>query len=155
MKTDRLQLAAIAAAVAGPQRTAQEIETSAYLADFAAVCRRVAETPLDVRQERVQAVRDLLVRPADAEAVRAAFWMRATLSARMVAVMSAGLPKDRASDALMTFSAMERGKVWCALQKLVGELGIVQKCMNGGNSSPPSDARTGEKSPVMNGGLVH
>jgi hypothetical protein len=132
MKTDRIQLAALAAAVAGPQRTAQEIETSAYLADFAAACREVEATPREVRMERVQAVRELLVRPADAEAVRAAYWLRATLPARMVAVMAARLPRERASDALMTFDAMERGLIWMALEKLVGELGLVQKCMQGG-----------------------
>jgi hypothetical protein len=137
MKTDRIALAALAA-VAGPQHTAQEIETAAYMASFAAVCRQVAETPQDVRQERVQAVRDLLVRPADAEAVRAAYWMRAPLAARMVAVMAARLPRERAGDALHTFNAMERGQVWCALDKLAGELAIVQKCMNGGNSTPPN-----------------
>jgi hypothetical protein len=131
MKTERIELAALAR-VAGVQHTAQEIETAAYLADFAAACRQVAETPQDVRMERVQAVKDLIVRPADAEAVRAAYWLRAPLAARMVAVMSSRLPKERAGDALNSFDAMERGLIWCALQKLVGELGLIQKCMNGG-----------------------
>lgn len=131
MKAERIELAALAA-VAGPQRTAQEIETAAYLADFAAACKQVEETPLEVRQERCQAVLKLLVRPADAEAVRAAYWMRAPLPARMVAVMAARLPRERANDALNTFDAFERGLIWCALDKLVGELGLVQKCMNGG-----------------------
>jgi hypothetical protein len=132
MKNERTEMAALAQAVAGSQRTAQEIETAAYLADFVACCRRVAETPQDVRMERVQAVRDLLVRPADAEAVRAAYWMRAPLAARMVAVMSIRLPRERANDALNSFDAMERGLMWNALEKLAGELGLVQKCMNGG-----------------------
>lgn len=136
MKAERTELAALAA-VAGVQRTAQEIETAVYLADFAAVCRQVAETPQDVRMERVQAVKDLIVSPADAEAVRAAFWLRAPLAARMVAVMSARLSRERAGDALNTFDAMERGLIWCALQKLVGELGLVQKCMNGGRMPAP------------------
>jgi len=149
MKAERIELAALAA-VAGPQHTPQEIETSAYLAEFVAVCRQVAETPPDVRHERVQAVRDMLVRPADAEAVRAAFWMRAPLAARMVAVMAAKLPKARAEDALMTFNAFERGQVYCALQKLIGELGLVQKCMNGGNSAPPG-LGVADKKTVMNG----
>jgi hypothetical protein len=139
MKAERIELAALAA-VAGPQRTAQEIETAAYLADFAAVCRKVAETPQDVRMERVQAVKDLIVRPADAEAVRAAYWMRAPIAARMVAVMSARLPRERAGDALNTFDAMERGLIWLALDKLQGELAIVQKCMNGGRMPAPKEA---------------
>ena len=118
--------------VAGPQRTAQEIETAAYLADFVAACRQVADTPQDVRMERVQAVKDLIVNPADAEAVRAAFWLRASLGVRTVAVMSAKLPKERAGDALNTFDAMERGLMWRAIDKLMGELSLVQRCMNGG-----------------------
>lgn len=151
MKTERIELAALAS-VAGPQRTAQEIETSAYLAEFAAICAKIAATPEAVRQERVQAVRNLIVRPADAEAVRAAYWMRAPLAARMVAVMAARLPKERAGDALHTFSALERGKVWFALDKLAGELSIVQKCMNGGNSSTPCVGAP-DRSARMNGGL--
>jgi hypothetical protein len=137
MKAERIELAALAAAQ-GPQCTPQEIETAAYLADFAAVCRRVADTPTEVRMERVQAVKDLIVRPADAEAVRAAYWMRAPLAARMVAVMSARMPKERANDALHTFDALERGLVWMALEKLVAQLGVVQKCMNGGRIPSPT-----------------
>lgn len=151
MKSERIELAALAA-VAGPQRSQQEIETAAYLAEFAAACKAHDETPLDVRQERVQAVRDMLVRAKDAEAVRAAYWLRAPLSARMVAVMSARLPKDRASDALNKFDAMERGLIWSALQRLVNELETIQKCMNGGNSSTPGMAAP-DKGKVMNGAL--
>lgn len=151
MKSERIERAALAA-VAGPQSTNQEIETAAYLAEFAAVCRQVEETPLDVRQERVQTVRDMLVRATDAEAVRAAYWLRAPLSARMVAVMSARLHKDRATDALNTFNALERGQVWLALEKLVRELGLIQKCMNGGNSATPAMAAPNMKT-VMNGAL--
>jgi hypothetical protein len=131
MKSERIEFAALAAA-AGSQRTTMEIQTAAYLADFTEVCAKIDATPMEVRMERVQAVRDALVRPADAEAVRAAFWLRAPLAARMVAVMSAKLPKDRAAEALGTFDAFERGLVWIALNKLIGELTMVQKCMNGG-----------------------
>jgi hypothetical protein len=130
MKAEFQELAALAAAL--PRRSLQEIETAVFLADFTEACRKVAEVPHEVRQERVQAVRDALVRPSDAEALRAAFWLRAPLSARMVAVMSAKLHKDRANDALSTFDAFERGRVWVALEKLLGELAMVQKCMNGG-----------------------
>ncbi|HBF51649.1 MAG TPA: hypothetical protein DDX04_16340, partial [Massilia sp.] len=90
MKAERIELAALAA-VAGPRATPQEIDTYAYLAEFSAICERIAATPIDDRIERVQAVRNLLVRPADAEAVRAAFWLRMPLGVRTVAVMSAGL----------------------------------------------------------------
>lgn len=139
MKIHNPELAALARA-AGVRHTAQEIETAAYLAEFVAVCRRVAETPTEIRMERVQAVKDLIVRPADAEAVRAAYWLKAPLPARMVAVMSARLPKERAGDALNKFDAMERGLIWIALEKLVGQLGIVQKCMQGGRMPSPAGA---------------
>lgn len=138
MKAERTELAALAAA-AGPQRSPQEIETSAYLAEFAAICAKIDATPVEQRMERVQAVRDAIVRPSDAEAVRAAFWLRAPLAARMVAVMSVRLPKDRAGDALNTFDCLERGLIWVALNKLIGDLQMVQKCMNGGRMPSPSD----------------
>lgn len=151
MKSERIERAALAA-VAGPQRTQQEIETAAYLADYAEACRLFDETPLDVRQERIQAVREKLVRAQDAEAVRAAYWLRAPLSVRMVAVMSARLDKKRASDALNTFNALERGQVWVALENLVRELGMIQKCMNGGTSATPAMTAPNMKA-VMNGAL--
>jgi hypothetical protein len=68
----------------------------------------------------------------------------------MVAVMSARLPKARAEDALSTFNAFERGSVWVALNRLLGELEMIQKCMNGGNSTPPGAAKPDRKA-VMNG----
>jgi hypothetical protein len=136
MKAERIELAALARA-AGPQLTRQEAETAAYLAEFVAVCEQVAATPQDVRMERVQAVKDLIVNPADAEAVRAAYWLRAPLAVRMVALMSAKLSKDRAGDALNTFDALERGLMWNAIDKLTGQLSIVQKCMNGGRMPSP------------------
>ncbi|KQQ97430.1 hypothetical protein [Massilia sp. Leaf139] len=148
MKAERIELAALAAV--GVQRTPQEIATAAYLAEFAAVCESIAATPVEVRIERVQAVRNLLVRPADAEAVRAAFWLRMPLGVRTVAVMSAGLDKARAEDTLNKFDALERGLVWVALDKLVADLQTVKKCMNGGNSTPPHAV---DKRAPMNGGL--
>lgn len=137
MKSERIEHAALQAATI--QRSAQEINTYAYLAEFAEVCRRIDETPTEIRMERVQAVREHLVRPADAEAVRAAFWLRAPLAARMVACMSAKLPKERASDALCKFDAFERGTMWVALNRLIGELQMIQKCSQGGRMPSPSD----------------
>lgn len=151
MKAERVELAALAAA-AGPQRTPLEIETSAYLAEFGAICQKIDATPVEVRMERVQAVRDLLVRPADAEAVRAAFWLRIPEGVRAMALLSAGLPKARAADTLNKFNAFERGRVWVALNRLIGELQLVQKCMNGGNSETPGLAQP-DRAQVMNGGL--
>lgn len=138
MKAERLELAALAS-VAGPRATTLEITTYAYLAEYTAICRQIDATPLETRLERVQAVRDGLVRPADAEAVRAAFWLRMPMGVRTVAVMSAGLHKARAEDALSKFNAFERGRVWLALNKLVVDLQLVQKCMQGGAMPSPSD----------------
>jgi hypothetical protein len=139
MKAERVELAALAAA-AGPQRSPLEISTSAYLADFTAACAAVCAVPEDVRQERIQALRGIVARPSDVEAMRAAVWLNAPHGARMVAVLSAGLHKDRAKDSLNTFDAFERGLVWIALQKLLVDLGQIQKCMQGGRMP----ARTGE-----------
>jgi hypothetical protein len=147
MKAERIELAALAA-VSGPRATAQEIATYAYLAEFAAVCEQIAAIPVDDRIERVQAVRNLCVRPADAEAVRAAFWVRMPLGVRTVAIMSAGLHKARAEDTLNKFNAYERGLVWVAMSKLIADLQTVQKCMNGGNSTPPNEI---DRKAVMNG----
>lgn len=137
MKAERIELAALSAA--SVQRSPLEISTSAYLAEFAAVCAEVSRVPEDVRQDRIQALRAIVARPTDVEAMRAAVWLNAPAGARMVAVMSAGLAKDRAMDALSKFDAFERGLVWIALQKLLADLGQVQKCMQGGRMP----ARTG------------
>lgn len=131
MKAERVELAALAAA-AGPQRSPLEISTSVYLADFTAACAAVCAVPEDVRQERIMALRAIVARPSDVEAMRAAVWLNAPIGARMVAVLSAGLPKARADDCLNKFNALERGLVWIALQKLLADLGQIQKCMQGG-----------------------
>lgn len=138
MKTERIELAALAKAH-GPLLNAQEIETARYLAEFVAVHQAIDATPREIRMERVQAVLDLTIRPADAEAVRAAFWLRQPLAVRMVACMAAKLPKERAKDALCKFNAFERGSMWVALNRLIGELQIVQKCAQGGAMPSPSD----------------
>jgi hypothetical protein len=138
MKAERIELAALAA-VSGPRATPDEINTAAYLADFTACLAQVAQVPEDVRQERIMALRAVVGRPQDIEAVRAAFWINAPLSARMVAVMSARLPKKRAEDALNTFDAYERGLIWVSLQRLVADLGQVQKCMHGGRMPARAD----------------
>jgi hypothetical protein len=131
MKAERIELAALASA-AGPQRTPQEIETYAMLAEMDAITKRLNAMTPEQRQERSHAVLSQCVRASDAEAVRAAFWMRAPLPARMVAVMSVRLPKERAHNALSTFDALERGLIWVALDRLIGDLQDLKKCMNGG-----------------------
>lgn len=120
------------AQVAGPQLTAAELETKKFLAEMDAISEQINNTPREVRMERSAAVLAMIVTPADAEAVRAAYWLRVPLAARMVAVMSAKMPKERASAALYTFDALERGRIWVELEKLMGNLAVAQKCMNGG-----------------------
>lgn len=71
------------------------------------------------------------VRAVDAEAVRAIYWSRASIAARIVAVTAANFPTERADSGLMSFDSSERDIVWSALQKLLGELTIIQKCMCG------------------------
>lgn len=115
-----------------PKQTRAEAETAAFLAEMDGICAAINATPREVRMERSAAVLAMIVKPADAEAVRAAYWMRAPLAARMVAVMAARLPKARAGDALMTFDAMERGMIWIELEKLIGHLSVIQKCAQGG-----------------------
>ncbi|MBE3027381.1 hypothetical protein [Janthinobacterium sp. GW458P] len=75
------------------------------------------------------------IRAVDAEAVRAIFWSRASISARIVAVMAAGFPMERANSSLMSFDTSERDIVWSALQNLLCELTAIQKCMCGGHAS--------------------
>lgn len=120
------------AAVAGPQLTPLELETKAFLAEMDVISAQINATPREQRMERGAAVLATIATPADVEAVRAAYWMRLPMAARMVAVMSARMPKERASDALCKFDALERGRIWCEVAKLRANLEVVQKCMNGG-----------------------
>lgn len=131
MENTKIEFAALAQAV-GPRQTKAEAETSAFLAEMDAISAAINATPQDVRMERCAAVLAGIVKPADAEAVRAAYWMRLPLAARMVAVMSARLKKERAHDALRTFNAFERGSMWCSIEKLQAQLAMAQKCCNGG-----------------------
>ena len=131
MRSIATELAAVAA-VAGPTLTKQELETRAFLAEMDAVSAQINATPREQRMERSAAVLAMISTPADVEAIRAAYWARVPLAARMVAVMSARMPKERARDALNKFNALERGRIWVELDKLQGNLSVVKKCMNGG-----------------------
>lgn len=75
------------------------------------------------------------IRAVDAEAVRAIFWSRASISARIVAIRAADFPIERANSGLMSFDTAERDIVWNALQNLLCELTAIQKCMCGGHAS--------------------
>ena len=69
---------------------------------------------------------------ADVEAVRAAFWIGAPLAARMVAMLAAKMPKARASEPLKNLDAFERGTAYLAVESLIADLTVLQKCLQGG-----------------------
>lgn len=131
MKSFAPELAAIAA-VNGPVLNRAELETRAMLDEMAAIHAAICATPREVRMERGAAAVAAVASLADIEAVRAKFWKDAPLPVRMVALMSAGLKKERAGDNLNTFNAFERGSVNVALQRLTLQLTQVQRCMAGG-----------------------
>lgn len=130
--TSRSELAAIQRAVKGPQRTTQELETLRLLQAMNFADAQRDATPPEVRHERCAAVLAGMVKPAGAEAVRARKWVDAKLPAKRVAVMCGGFPKERAEERLASFNAVERGRIWYEIEKLIGELKEIQKCMNGG-----------------------
>jgi hypothetical protein len=135
MKSLALELAAVAAAAAPrPRQTRAEAETSAFLAEMDIIAEQMNSMTRDERMERSHAVLKLCVSPANAEAVRAAYWTNAPEAARMVAVMAARIPnaQKRAKGTLNTFNALERGLIWNAIGRLTQQLAVVQKCMNGG-----------------------
>lgn len=78
---------------------------------------------------------DTSIRAVDADAVRAIFWSRASVAARIVAVTAAHFPAERANSSLVSFDTFERDIVWSALKNLLGELAVIQKCMCGGHAS--------------------
>lgn len=137
VKTSTIERDALA--IAGlPRQTKAEAETAKFLAEMDTIAIAINATPSDVRMERCAAVLAGIVKPADAEAVRAAYWMRLPLPVRMVAVMAGKMKKERAHDALRTFNAFERGTMWCAIEKLQGNLLVAQKCCNGGAMPSPT-----------------
>ena len=69
----------------------------------------------------------------DREAVRAAHWNRLPIGVRRIAVMSANLPKERADDTLNKFTALERGRINICVQRLIKNLEIIGRCMQGGD----------------------
>lgn len=119
-------------AVAGPTLTSAEIETRKLLDDMDAVAHHIDTIPRETRMERSAAVLAQIVKPADAEAVRAAYWLRLPLGIRTIAVLAAQMPKERANDALNKFDCFQRGLMWRAIERMLADLQVVQKCMNGG-----------------------
>lgn len=81
-----------------------------------------------------------MVAAEERESRRAAFWQLIPPPARMVAMMAARLPRERASDPLHSFSLAERGLIDSAIAMLASHLGVVQHCMRDELPAPPAKA---------------
>lgn len=117
---------------AGVQRTRAELETLALIASMDVVEAQIAKHSKEERQELSADAVSMVNIPAHVEARRAALWMAAAPAARKVALMAANISPARQSDALRTFDAFERGRVWVALSKLSKEFAAIQRAMTGG-----------------------
>lgn len=117
---------------AGVQRTRAELETLALIASMDAVEAQIAKHSKEERQEIAADAVSMVNMPAHVEARRAATWMAVASAARKVALMAANINPARHADALRTFDAFERGRVWIALSKLVKECDAIKRAMTGG-----------------------
>ena len=117
---------------AGVQRTRAELETLALIASMDAIEAQIAKHSREERQELSADAVSMVNMPAHVEARRAALWMAAAPAARKVALMAANISPKRQADALRTFDAFERGRVWVALSKLSKEFTVIQRAMTGG-----------------------
>jgi hypothetical protein len=90
---------------------------------------------------------------SDIEAVRAAHWQGLNHAARMVAVWQAGMPKERANDALKTFTAIERRKIMRAVTEFARQFDILKKCMQGGEV--PDTTKPDFQQVAINNKTVH
>jgi hypothetical protein len=62
------------------------------------------------------------------EVARAAIWPLTQRNVRAAILLMAGLPRERASDNLETFSADERRRIWSAAEGLTREAGVIAMC---------------------------
>ncbi|RFP36147.1 hypothetical protein [Duganella sp. BJB476] len=70
-----------------------------------------------------------MVKAEDREMERAAFWLLVPPPARVVAMMVARLPRDRANEPLTAFSKGERHMIAMALTMLESHIGMALRCM--------------------------
>lgn len=132
MKSSTIERSAVAKA-AGPQITREEIETLAWLNRQREIDKTINEKTREERQEISTSAMMLIVQPAAKEAQRAAFWNASRVAARRVAVMAGGMAKESAAKPLASFDAFQRGRINIEIEKLITDLRIIQKCMNGGH----------------------
>lgn len=70
-----------------------------------------------------------MVAAEDRENERAAFWSLVPAPARVVVMLVARLPRDRADDPLTSFTRAERHHIALALEMALSHLGMAAQCM--------------------------
>ncbi len=92
-------------------------------AEQAALSKAVGNAALDQCRELLN---------TDKEAIRSSFWNSRKTGTRKIALMVAGLPLDRAEDALSRFTAPERVAIRDAARYIAQQMEIIARCMQGG-----------------------
>jgi hypothetical protein len=70
-----------------------------------------------------------LVAAEDRETERAVFWSLVPAPARIVVMLAARLPRERADDPLTSFTRAERHHIAAALTVMTAHLAIASQCM--------------------------
>jgi len=74
--------------------------------------------------------RPVIPEVARQEVARAAIWPLTQRNVRAAILLMVGLPSERASDDLDTFTADERRRIWTAAEGLAREAGVIAMCAN-------------------------
>lgn len=72
----------------------------------------------------------------DRENERAAFWLLVPPPARIVVMMVARLPRERANEPLTSFTAADRHRIAMAIGMLQSHLEIAMRCMRDTDPAP-------------------
>jgi hypothetical protein len=129
MKSANIEELSALSSVAGPQITRAEIETREHIQEMNRVMIQIAATSASERRKRSQEALQAVAGVSGVENKLAAVWSRATIAQRHIAVTSAGIPKERANDALAKFNAFEKTRMWTTLDELIDGLIAIQKCL--------------------------
>ena len=132
MKSANMQEFIALSSAHGPNFTSLEIQTKVLLDEREELYRKIRETKVEVKKQRIESLLKQISPVTNLESRRAAIWGKATLAQRRIACMCAGINRMRADDALIDFDAFERTKIWTALDDLIDGLVELQKCMTGG-----------------------
>jgi hypothetical protein len=117
----------------GPRLTRAEIETQIHLKRESEITEQINATPFEVRMRRAREAMAKIDHAKNIEASRAGMWSKIPLFAKKIACRCAEVSQDRAGNELHQFNAFERTRIWTALDDLIDQLSMVQKCMTGGN----------------------